>query len=424
VPVTGLSMELQPYKKWYTAFITSQNLQAIPKRYVYDRNLHALRIGWGDKEKDHIHFTWLTGKDDKSSVFVDTLRLFRSLIDTLPLGSKPPRQNQVIGSDYRWKLAQWIELEGEWTQSVTAPNTDNGTISIRDFQLLGRLTHKDSADQQRAVSWKAATRIKIAKPTFLSVKYEHIGTHFYSVGNPFLIADIEGYEVKLEQQFAKGKIQLSSSYSHLHDNLIGQKQLTTFIDKYGLQGRFNIKKLPVMTFVFQEHLMDNGLSQQVRISVRNITAQYHYLIGDTEWQTVLTWLDNRNDNQQLEQPVLVQGVKMWQWNQVITFKKPFQLSLTGAYMDRNDGKIRAIQRITEANISYTYLGLWQNAMGYILADDSKAGSQRNIFWESGIDIGKYMAAKLRLESTTFEGKELQNSYKQMAFQLSLVGRIK
>jgi hypothetical protein len=424
VPVTGVHLEAQPFGKTYLCLVTARNLNAIPNRMVYDRNIHGGKVGWGSKEENHIHFTYLKGQDNTASVFGrDTLNLFPLPIDTISVNPTTPRQNQLMGTDIKWKISKKIEFITEWYHAVTAMNTTVGQIAGSDFKWLAAEKPVDDSTQVKAGrAYQASLRLQLTSATRLSLTYEHIGSNYYAMGSPYLRNDLQGFEVKAEQRLLKGQLMLSPMVSRMHDNLLGQKTATTYIYTYGLQARISLAKLPFVVADYRINDMQNKAFSGYYTVVTNLQTGYNYRVGTLNLQTMLAWQRSRNDNNDPGQQALVRDMTLWQLNQVISGKKPLQAAFSLAYLEKQDNKELITQTTGDFSLSYVYMGIWLNNVGYAVSKDSQIGGRTTYYWETGFTFKKYGTLKLRIEKTAMLGKEMMPGYQELLGQITLQGR--
>jgi hypothetical protein len=195
---------------------TTQSL--IPVSFT--RKAIAVKIGYGT-QNNFIDFSMLKGKDDASSVRVDS-----AVLDSLNV---LPAANTVVAVSTRFTLWKNIFFEGDagasiYTQDVNSPLTldsvnDPVVKKIKSIALVN-----GTSEFTTAISGAIGYKSKLYTIKF---QYQRIDPNFQSMGAYFFNNDLENYVFAPNFRLFKSKLRFNGSIGIQHDNLQHQKEATS-----------------------------------------------------------------------------------------------------------------------------------------------------------------------------------------------------
>ena len=411
VALKGVYVELEP-GPFYAAYASSKNLSAVPGQLTYARHMQAGRIGIGKKEKTHLYANLVYGRDDKNSFRGDSI--VAGLVDT-SFYSKP-RENYVLGTDFRVQLKKGFVLTGEWAHSVTAMNTyENGVAPGQ----LGRFLMAQTADTnnvQSGQAFAAELQTTTGRTTTLSLRGERIGAGFYSLGTPYLRNDLTGYEVRLDQQLLGRKLVLSPQYGQWRDNVSGLRLGTGTMETYGLKSRLTLPRLPYVVVQYLQNRVVSPTLKSLIISA-NLSAGYRYQIGNFTTQTSLVATSQRQAAVRSDSTIQAR-VQNVTWTQQVNLSSPLSVSLNAAYL-KASGVAAAGKWFTYgATLSYVFKGGVQTSAGFLQGNNQRDGTQQNQFLETRLPLNKWGEVALRCERNELRVEDSRYNYWQRFVNLT------
>lgn len=432
LPISGFHIQLQP-GILYLAYTASKNLQAIPEQNVFARSIQALQTGVGRKEGSHLYINFLYGKDNKNSFRGDTL--WTGILDTSFYTS--PRENLVLGSDFRLQLRKWLALEGEVAHALTAMDTYQYNFSSLPIQSRLFASSLDTNGHSGG-AYNLQLKTNVGKHTHLNLKTEIIDRGFHSLGTPYLRNDISGYEVNMEQYLWKRQLLLSPSFGQWRDNLSGTRLATTYMDSYGLKAKVAFKQKPYLAGSYlSNHMQSNRLFHSMNLL--HLQTGHHYRLSNLSAQTTLIAFGQKTQSRLLNGHNHV--VKNLQWNQLISFTIPISLMSTLAWMDAHGmeehnrqgqaGGEDVFSTTLHQNgtwltfggsFSYTFRGRWENRIGFSEGTSSQEGKKQNRFIESRVQLGKYGDLSVRMEKNVLQTGDAWWDYKELMGIATLTSR--
>lgn len=162
--------------------------------------------------------TLLSSSDDKGSI-------------SSP-GQVYPLSNSLLGLDINYSPYKNLGIVGEYLKSWHDENKSDDEKSKRDdaykIQAKGRF-----------------------KGAHLKAGYKRIGANYYTVGNPYLLTDYQGADLKVEYPF-KDIYTVGAGYETYEDNLDGDDSFTRRTKVLDLSFKVAPSRLPRFTFGYKQ----------------------------------------------------------------------------------------------------------------------------------------------------------------------------
>ena len=249
--------------------------------YTYKQNLLAVRPYFGSGKYFQLGFSFIKSKDDTLSVNREMGGIFAGNNTAIQMTGVTPQDNIVIGSDLKlafdnqrfvWKNAVAFSMLNRNITGGALGKDD--TLSFGDFDIpistLGfdpssiekiftiglsqypispivldslskvknpimKLEINDSTSlafgmqqvlNMPSLAYRSALNLNYFH-NYITIKYQHVGGSFYSMGNPYMRKDIQGYSIADRIRLFQNKIFLNLSYEQNTDNLNDDKSSTT-----------------------------------------------------------------------------------------------------------------------------------------------------------------------------------------------------
>jgi hypothetical protein len=278
---------------------------------TYSRNLFAFRPTFGDNRTWLVGISWLSSRDDTSSI---------------QYGLRP-QENIVLGADFLTRFDNSrIELTGE--AAFSAFNADISSGTFTDEYIRRVYDPRDTSDIKRARDFfdkfitvndnlrplspedlsTAAYTLGFSLNYFdnlLKFSYLYRGSGYTSFGQTFLRRDIQGFSIVDRVRLLQDRLFGTIGYERLQDNVNNNKPSTT------TYGRFNVaatyvpdRRYPSVTVGYNRDDNTNGLSLTGRdslIAVDDVTDRlylqttYDFLYGARHTANLSVSYGNRSD---------------------------------------------------------------------------------------------------------------------------------
>ncbi len=365
VKVKGLDFTFNP-GLFYLKATGLGNLEAIADS-VYARNLYAGSIGVGEKEKSHLHFTYMKSFDRENSI--------NPVSGTSSLGPPvfvpTPGENTLLGADGKLSLLKnRVNLESEAVVTVTtrdkfAPKLAAGEIP----SFLENLTNANTSSQYDLMyRIKGIFNLPETKSN-LGIEYKLIGPGFISYGAPGISGKGQmRLKVNFDQEFLDGLIMFNGGYEHKNDNVGELNSITTYTNRYDFKVKFKFDKtanltvryMPIRSFnngpfadYYENDLDVISVVSGYKLSAKSFIANSMLLITSTKSS------DNR------PQDSAYFSIVDFTFREDISFKKlPLTISASVSYNIKNTPMIST--NMTGFGIfgSYTMFDIWSNSLGF------------------------------------------------------------
>ncbi|MES2732280.1 MAG: hypothetical protein V4714_11040 [Bacteroidota bacterium] len=415
VPVTGIHAEWQP-GLFHLAFIASKNLSIIPTKNTYARDLTAGQLGIGRKEDNHFYFTFLHGKDDKRSLPMDTL--INNFQDTSFY--QKPRENYLVGTEFKLQLKEWLSTEGEFVHSITAMNTLNREIHGNEVKSSLFKSTTDTNHIQAGKAYALKLNAQLTTATKITLSSEYINAGFYSLGAPFLRNNLMGMELKLDHSFLKHQITISPKYGRWKNTDADSVKANMPVTSYGLRLKTSFKKLPSLMLDYLSYRTQANNFTNITEAI-TLNAGHNYTLGNVKNQSTLSISAQSSYFQKGEQ-LKKHSVRNILLNHVASFDFPVQLSGQASLLKIDTGQKLENWTIIGGSIAYTFRGNWQSSIGFTEGSEPGAGfgntqtirgKKQSRFVESKVAMGRFCTLQMRVESNLFETGEMLRDYKEM-----------
>lgn len=337
--------------------------------YTYGRNLLAIRPYFGSGKHFQFGINFIKVKDDTLSVNREMGGIFTGNNTTISMDGEAPKDNIVIGSDLKlafdnqrfvWKNAVAISMLNRDITGGALSKDD--TLSLGDFDIpistlgfdpssiediftinlnmypispisLDSLENvrnplfKIKLDDSTSLACGMQQILNMPSSAFRSIltlnyfnnyvtlKYQHIGSSFYSLGNPYMRNDIQGFYIADKIRLFQNKVFLNISYEQNRDNLNDDKNATTTTSSF----------MAGLSLFLGENLPRIDLNTMQYGRKNDVTAL------DTTWSGTdsYTIKDNRESNLTMRQDIRIS-------HNVEFMKVKNTLNLSWANSDRSD----------------------------------------------------------------------------------------
>lgn len=259
--------------------------------YSFSRKGLAMKVGVGD-EKSYFYLSFITAKDDSTSVNID--KTVQHLVQ--------PSANTVGSVAWRAQFFKHLFIEADagaslWTDDIGSnlSVTDSGkwVTKIRSFMPINGST-------QFSLAGRAATGFT-SKYFGLKLEYKYVDPQFRSMGVYYFNNDVKSYTISPSFNLFKNRLRLSGSIGKQDDNVRKQKEATTsrtigmanlsadITQKFGIDAsftNFSSNSRPTVVLVQNKYLLAN--------SNNNISVTPRYIITNTNLSHVIVASYNRS----------------------------------------------------------------------------------------------------------------------------------
>jgi hypothetical protein len=400
--VNGFTMEVEPFNI-YGGFTYGEILNPVLTNnfnYMsYRRNLVGGKLGYGSKDKSHIHLSIISATDDSSSV---------NPRDSLYLKGKLPQDNKVINMDaqlnlFKDKFILTAEISGSQTVKdltnftgnniINATATGNSNDWFVNIFTQNQQVHKAVVDY--AINAKLETKLFKDK-TNLSASFKRVGPNYYSFGLPFLMRDLMTFEVKYSQKLWKNRIQLSAFIRRNNDNLTNNKTLTTVFYTYGFDFNLKIPKFPSVRASMNPIMIQND-SVSFQMMSLNTTVNYSFNLKKIQSVVSFTYLKQFT---LLYDTTYYFDIDNASLLYTIHVKKGPTVQFNSGFFANQNKLGRKDTWIAGVGTSVSLFKIWNNTIGgniYINKNELKWGA----YYQSNLNITKYLNFSIRLETNQF-----------------------
>lgn len=234
---------------------------------TYDRTLLATRMTLGHQDAMRWGINLLRGSDDAGSIeqlhFIQTSQSGEEKIYT----GRSPQDNLVLGSDFTYPLLNGgLRFEASGALSFHTADSRQGVESLSQemspqmrrwlenispvFQINAGTTPKlldsdynlDLEGLKHSLAYDAGVVLNLGQNLHSksSLRYLSIGTNFYTLGNPWLVRDREGFELAQSLFMGASGTSVDLSWKRYGDNLNRSKTVSSTMDfataSFGLAG--------------------------------------------------------------------------------------------------------------------------------------------------------------------------------------------
>jgi len=352
--------------------------------YTYGRNILAVRPYFGSGEHFQLGINFIKVKDDTLTINKGMGGIIAGNGTTINMDGETPKDNLVIGADIKlafdnqrfvWKNAVALSMLNRDITGGALSKDD--TLSVGGFDIpistlgfdpssieniftinlnmypispitldslenvknpLFKISLNDSTTlacgMQQILNMPSSAFRSILNlnyfNNYITLKYQHIGSSFYSLANPYMRNDVQGFYIADKIRLFQNKVFLNISYEQNRDNLNNDKNATTTTSSFmaGL-SLFLGENLPRIDLNTMQYGRKNDLTGL-----------------DTTWSGTdsYTISDNRESNLTMRQDIRIS-------HNVELLKIKNTLNISWANSDRSD------QLSAERDSSYLFSSL-------------------------------------------------------------------
>lgn len=393
VKVKGLDFTFNPGLLYLKATGLA-NLEAISDS-VYARNLYAGSIGVGEKDKSHLHFTYMKSFDRENSITPSTGISAMGQSSFIPT----PGENTLLGADGKLNLLnERISLETEAVVTVTTRDKLAPKLAAGDIpSFLENLTNANTSSQYDLMyRIKGVFKLPETKSN-LGVEYKLIGPGFISYGAPGISGKGQmRLKLNLEQEFLNGIILFNGGYEHKNDNVGGLNSITTYTNKYDFKVKLKFDKTANLTVRYIPiRSFNNGPYAEYYendLDVLSIVSGYSLSSKDfIENSMLLITSTKSSDNRPQDSAYF--SIVDFTFREDINFKKlPLSLSASMSYNIKSTPVQNTNLTGFGVSGSYTFFNVWNNSLGFNFMNEWGTNRKIGLSFTSSVpvwDIGDF-----------------------------------
>ena len=257
---------------------------------TYDRQLLAVRPSFGSGETFQLGFTWLSARDDMSSIRFGTR----------------PQENIVAGTDLVLRLdGGRTQLTAQGAFSAYNGDISSGTFTDEFIDTSGMFSSNREAvkkakdvlspfitvnDNLRPLTFPTQSTLAYEAQLALNyldnalrVGYLFRGSDFTSFGQTYIRRDVKGFNILDRIRLAGNRLLLTAGYERLSDNTMNQKVATTVFTTVNAAVNYFIgPDLPNVAVGYTLYDNDNGLETDGADSllvIRDKTNRFYLQTG-------------------------------------------------------------------------------------------------------------------------------------------------
>jgi len=362
---------------------------------AYKRNLLGLRAAVKFNKTNFLGITYATDYDDRSSPIVE--------VDE---DSPSPKRHHIFDINGRFKLGDFIDINGEFAHSRFDINTDSS-----DDELIKGNAHKIS------------TKLKYAD-TELNIKHQRIDPTFNTIGKKKLTLfretvnvqnDLDKLNVSLKSRLFKNKINIYSSYDRSLTNImnVANKNTSKYHSlnnvvqfNYLASGKISLRKRLDKRRTENTTVDQKRDTQSIEISQRlfRLQTDFKYEIDDNDYLKTRV-----QDEKRVTREIRLTSIPdrkaqegIWKWLSKINVNTSYQ-------------NISVLKNITEdpyQNITNLSLSITANPIRAINASGVVVNRhERNLTGD--FSVKNSLTADMRLRLEPFRGFRNDFKYKEI-----------
>jgi hypothetical protein len=297
----------------------------------FGRTIVAGRLGFGQRDGEHVIFSGVYLLDDKNSL---------PPLDSLS-GLTP--QKNIVGSMH----IKLVPIEGVWTlEGEVSGSITVGDLNAPQFSLDGAPNFlldliDSSASSYADLAFSGATTVTIRSTgTRITGSIRQIGSGYRALGVPNLRTDYLRYDVRADQSFLRRQLTMGVFARRDRDNLIPIKRATTSLESIGASVGLNFRGWPYLRasyapYVQESDALDTLLQFRNETTLLNVTLGHSYRIGTIQANTNVTFGQQRAAT---KNAVADYQVYSYQIMQTINFVFPLSISAGGGYIEQQSSQ--------------------------------------------------------------------------------------
>ncbi len=319
----------------------------------YAQYLLGLQIGIGRPDGNYFYIHHLRGSDYGSGNVEPT-----SNNESI----KPRSNNYVTGLSFQYKdLRQIVLIMGEINQSlfnpnVLAPENKTGNKNNVARYLRGRSLYGSALD----ISYQGAFKVNLPNGiTRFSGSIQHVDPGYQSFGVPFLLQDLNRYDIRVVQSFFKKKASIGAYYKRDYDQTSAYAKLfRTITTGWGSQISIKPRKSIIINIDYSPYSQQRDAITETQSFSRkgNILVSSVQVQSKGKMMQVVTQGSWIFQNLHLSDSVTLYQIHSFQFsNQWIN--KRYIFSFTGQFSPRRSQSESST--LTSTDVSSTILQLFK-----------------------------------------------------------------
>jgi hypothetical protein len=236
--------------------------------------LAAVKMGLGDVEDNHLHFSYLSfRKQGKPNEVSREMQPYENDVCGVDVLLSTPDKKLTIGAEANLSLynpdkyLQTIEqAASNWTDKLLVLNKRQGFKS--DLAFKGNLHWRINGEKTKMTGY-----------------FDKVGEGYKSVGSPFLLSNVMRWEMRLHQSLLRDKLMVEAYYRKDFDNYSTLSQDSSYysvLQDYGFTVLFSLPKLPNIVFNIapfkQTGYGDSLRSQQTQGLMYQLSANHEWTL--------------------------------------------------------------------------------------------------------------------------------------------------
>lgn len=262
----------------------------------YSRTIYGAKLGLGKQSGSYVDLIAFKAKDDVGSLPPDSLltnpgTIYSDTTDTTVIGNAPPvnpyavtpQENLVAGINWQLTVVpDHVTWKSEVTGSMFTRDLRSSTINFDDLYAPTFLQNLYTPRNSSNTDFAANTELDLNFSNFnIQAGYKWIGPGFNSLGTSYMINDQQTFSTRVGFQILRSTISLN--WARKNDNLLDQKQFTTFQNQYG--GNINIRITDSWNSNFSANIIsrgDNSDNDSTHIDFNNLALNTNHTFTFTE----------------------------------------------------------------------------------------------------------------------------------------------
>lgn len=411
VPVSGLSFEFNP--GWFYLATALQKNQKPIDNSAFRRDLYSGRIGFGQKDDNHLFFTGIYANDNASSIIIDSLN--RNL---------SPNSNYVFGVEGKINLFEdKLSFDGEIAGAMLTRDNRDPDLVNEDIPQFVRNIFQPKISSQVDYAYSLNTTFDNSESnTKVSAGVRMIGPGYKSLGNPTLRNDKFEVSGKIEQKFVERQISVSLSMKYYRDNLINSKLFTTTTYSPGIKLGLKFKNYPFLNLSYYPSFLKNDATDPLKkVDFKNhlftAVTGYNQKISDMMLSSNVFYMFNKSKS--------LDSLSGYTSNNFVitenlTFKSPLVLSAGFGMNFLNFADFSTRITNLDGSIGYTFFEQWNNTFGVNYSVEKNKSNRVGFYINSSYSLSEQVSIDLRVEKNNYSDQLLSsNDYDEIIARTTL-----
>jgi len=264
------------YQPIYFAIIYGQ----VNDQYTYfgnfttgiKRKLTGVKIGFGDKDFTHLHFSFFRSGDNAIKGASDSIIFYPQLL-----------QNYVVSVELKIKYKERFCILSEYARSLLYSFYDTSSmVENTTFNWIDNISIRQKAQYSNSAFIIKGNFNLTETNTYLFASIKKISPNYNTLFVPFLKKDNLLFDFRIDQKLFKNKLTFSVFIKNNHDNLGNWKPITTTYTYIGLKLSFKYKQILTGSVSYSPIVQKNDAENPLLV-INNKISNYS---GN------LTWYEN------------------------------------------------------------------------------------------------------------------------------------